>query len=384
MRKSRGLLASSLVLASLGHAGAPPVVVHEWGTFTSVAGEDGRPVAWRALAQPWELPSFVYRDDAATLPSVTTRPGCIKATLRGLVRLETPVAYVYAPEPTRLSFRVDFRDGRLTEWYPAAALRPGRLTWGDVEVLPGSPATLPTDGSESHYYAARVPAAAPLRVPSEAGQDTESFLFYRGVGQWELPLLATLAGERLHLTALVANLGRVLVFEAREGRAAWRAVDLGNGSTRAPRPSSGDVEGARSALLSLLVENGLFAEEAEAMLRTWDDSWFEEGLRVFFVLPPSMVDAVLPLRIRPAPAELRRVFVGRLEVLTPERVQWAEERLTAVGAGAPGEEALHTLGRFAEPLLLRIREAGADPNLRQRSAELLAANDPPPQQTSQR
>ncbi len=373
MRKSRALLASSLALASLGQAGAPSVVVHEWGTFTSVAGEDGRPVAWRALAQTWELPSFVYRDEDTTLPSSSSVPARLKAALRGLVRLETPVAYVYAPEPTRLSFRVDFPDGRLTEWYPAAALRPGRLTWTDVEVLPGSPTALPTDGSESHYYAARVPAAAPLRVHSEVGEETESFLFYRGVGQWELPLLATLAGERVELTALVPSLRSVLLFEARDGRAAWRAVDLAKRSARTQRPRSGDVEGARSALLTLLVENGLFADEAEAMLRTWDDSWFEEGLRAFFVVPASVVDEVLPLRIRPAPAELRRVFIGRLEVLTPERIVWAEERLAAVAPGTPSEEALRALGRFGEPLLLRIQEASADPEVRLRSAALLAA-----------
>jgi hypothetical protein len=94
---------------------------------------------------------------------------------RGLVRLETPVAYFYASHPTRVSFRVDFPNGRLTEWYPAAAARPARLTWPDIEVLPGAEVSLPTDGSDSHYYFARTTFAAPLRVETEAGAEVESF-----------------------------------------------------------------------------------------------------------------------------------------------------------------------------------------------------------------
>ena len=30
--------------------------VHEWGTFTSIAGADGRPVGWSPLSGPDDLP----------------------------------------------------------------------------------------------------------------------------------------------------------------------------------------------------------------------------------------------------------------------------------------------------------------------------------------
>ncbi|HKP10993.1 MAG TPA: hypothetical protein VJZ91_02745, partial [Blastocatellia bacterium] len=36
------------------------LTVHEWGTFTAIAGRDGRPVEWRPLVGPSDLPSFVY------------------------------------------------------------------------------------------------------------------------------------------------------------------------------------------------------------------------------------------------------------------------------------------------------------------------------------
>ena len=60
-----------VILLSLTTAGAaqapsganppPPCVVHEWGTFTSIAGPDGRAVEWLPLSRPNELPGFVKR-----------------------------------------------------------------------------------------------------------------------------------------------------------------------------------------------------------------------------------------------------------------------------------------------------------------------------------
>ena len=38
---------------------AADLVVHEWGTFTSVAGPDGQAVPWRPLSGSSDLPCFV-------------------------------------------------------------------------------------------------------------------------------------------------------------------------------------------------------------------------------------------------------------------------------------------------------------------------------------
>ena len=59
------------------------------------------------------------------------------------------------------------------------------------------------------------------------------------------------------------------------------------------------------------------------MVKTWDDSWFaEQGTRVLYTLPQQWTDGVLPLAITPAPKEVRRVFVGRAELITPA-MEWA-------------------------------------------------------------
>src|SRR5881275_912598 len=36
------------------------LVVHEWGTFTSIAGKDGVALEWRPLNGSTDLPKFVY------------------------------------------------------------------------------------------------------------------------------------------------------------------------------------------------------------------------------------------------------------------------------------------------------------------------------------
>ena len=35
-------------------------IVHEWGTFTSIAGKDGVALEWRPLNGPSDLPKFVH------------------------------------------------------------------------------------------------------------------------------------------------------------------------------------------------------------------------------------------------------------------------------------------------------------------------------------
>src|SRR5580704_12039945 len=87
------LVFCAVLLAHFSHAAKPPVYsdlsVHEWGTFTSIAGNDGRVLRWLPLTGSNDLPGFVehFRDAA------------FKVGLSGTVRMETPVLYFYAPHP---------------------------------------------------------------------------------------------------------------------------------------------------------------------------------------------------------------------------------------------------------------------------------------------
>ena len=41
------------------------LIVHEWGTFTSIAGKNGVALDWRPLNGPSDLPKFVYNQNSA-------------------------------------------------------------------------------------------------------------------------------------------------------------------------------------------------------------------------------------------------------------------------------------------------------------------------------
>jgi hypothetical protein len=89
--RSIGLLAASVLAfaaatSSSQHASSAALTVHEWGTFTSIAGEDGKAVQWLPQAGPTDLPCFVKHS-----------PYFVKGSLAGTVRMETPVLYFYAP-----------------------------------------------------------------------------------------------------------------------------------------------------------------------------------------------------------------------------------------------------------------------------------------------
>ena len=153
-------LAPLLCLAAL--ASSPQFELHEWGTFTSVAGEDGRPIEWRPLAGPSDLPSFVY---TSTRPGLRSPQSRGKGELRGTVRMETPVIYFYAKEPLEVSLAVSFRNGLVTEWYPWARQWSGsRIDWGTFKILPGDEHALLREPAPSHYYPAREVDAASVRV----------------------------------------------------------------------------------------------------------------------------------------------------------------------------------------------------------------------------
>jgi hypothetical protein len=327
------------------------LIVHEWGTFTSVAGQDGFAEEWVPPQGPRELPCFVER-----------LPSNIKGWMPATVRMETPVIYFYSPEEKTVDVRVRFRRGLITEWYPRASVTPGgvyvqalknpalegTIAWNQVKVMPRSADEYPVESGANHYYAARKTDAAPLK----AGDQREKFLFYRGIGNFALPLGAMMAadGRVLVNAAPGVSLGDLMLFESRNGSAGYRTARSAGAQIAIERPTVGAAqESVRAALERTLVAHGLYAREAAAMVETWRDSWFEDGLRLFYIVPRSSIDEVLPLEITPAPANTARVFVGRIEIITPAIVAEVKAGVLA-GDRAP----IAKYGRFFKPILSRI------------------------------
>src|SRR5215813_1038009 len=103
------------------------VRVHEWGTFTSIAGEDGAPISWQPFGGPTDLPCFVNRFGVSKEALSAT-----KEALSATVRMETPVLYFYSERETPANVKVSFPKGQITEWYPSAAAHTNKvLDWQD-------------------------------------------------------------------------------------------------------------------------------------------------------------------------------------------------------------------------------------------------------------
>jgi hypothetical protein len=91
--------------------------------------------------------------------------------------------------------------------------------------------------------------------------------------------------------------------------------------------STATLAALKNDLHSALVADGLFADEAHAMLATWDASYFQApGMRLFFLLPRTWTDHYLPLTLS-RPAQINRVMMGRIELMTKNH-QVALARIT--------------------------------------------------------
>jgi hypothetical protein len=342
------------------------LTAHEWGTFTAIAGADGLSVEWLPvdLVGKPELPTFVEHFS-----------GIPKNVLRGTVRMETPVIYFYSSQEINVSVRVSFSKGFITEWYPhATRVQPsgplpsnalyqphedGGIAWDSIRVAPDSFASFPRKTAPSRYYAARATSATAISVPAPGGEQYEKFLFYRGVSTVALPLRARVlpAGSILFDDLAGQPIPSLIVFERRGDKLGYHIATAVQDHAVLETPAvSGTLDSLRSDLEDILVAQGLFRDEARAMLETWGDSWFEEGSRLIYIAPRAYVDSILPLSITPAPAKLARVFVGRLELITP-----ATEKSIEAAIASRDSTTLRKYGRFLYPIFDVILAKQSDP-----------------------
>ncbi len=194
----------------------------------------------------------------------------------------------------------------------------------------------------------------------------EKFIFYRGAGGGSIPTHATVNGDDVTVVNYADEpIPFAVALRVRGGKAAWisipripgRPVDGQPAMNRSrvvfpkePRPLD-EVESELAAEWKrALAADGLTSAEASAMVETWRKTWFREsGDRVLTLVPRKVTDAMLPLEITPAPEKTERVFVARIEMVSPER----EEALLGLlnSPRIPGEEELAgfqelELGRF--------------------------------------
>ena len=390
------LLAAAIALvltSSAAQAATPPLVVHEWGTFTSVQGHEGKQVWWLPHLQT-DLPRFVYARNVQDGGFSGVRLTGGKDSGQAILRMETPVLYFYSDTERSVDVRVKLPEGMITEWYPQATrvgpayslddrraplVRDSVIEWKGVTILPrdtteASAASLirtRDDPQTDHYYSARATDANLLRISSASarkGTEYERDLFYRGLVNLPGPLTATVDPGETQLTLVTSgkeSLNSLFVVTIRKGLMRYQKVArvTPDKSTDVALDAApfGALDDTRAQLMAdvvkALVAQGLYEKEARAMVDTWKHQWFaEEGSRVFYLLPRAWTDRVLPLEVAPRPDRVVRVMVGRAELIMPSIERGLKQEIMAYKSGdaAAQEHAVANvremnLGRFLMP-----------------------------------
>lgn len=402
----RHLLTIALLAAVAPLIAAEPLIIHEWGTFTSLQDEEGRTIGGLNVDEEF-LPPFVHDlypvriGHNTEIPTTRIFKGLSACNPTVTMRLETPVVYVHLPAgqaSATFDLSATFHGGFLSQFYPLAepSVDGRALRWQDVtttsvvdgktvsqtvrqlQVRSSGPngsatwqlwrapvlttattstltwrgiragGTLAAPETESPIWLApRAVAAANLAV----GKEQERYLFYRGLAHLDAPLVAKRSadGRSLRVTPRMGALDpgmvpRLWLADLRgDGTAAFHTVGLNLPYRRDDQPAFSDIPASftasdysaerlatlRQELHAALVVDGLFADEAHALLNTWEASYFKApGQRLFFLVPRAWTDRVLPLTTS-TPAVITRSMMGRIEVVSPAQRQ----ALTTIAAG---------------------------------------------------
>jgi hypothetical protein len=332
------------------------------------------------------LPSFVYGRSRIGTPLQDPGGKAMETLPTGVTqKLETPVLYFYGAAKKGVRARVDFPTGVVSQWFP----RETRFgpAMGSVTVPGGGfmewVFDMVPDATDRDFPSVRpddiwVPSRRVSAVPIAVGAERERFIFYRGLGAFELPLHMTVdATDRITIQNHSSDASPAL-FLLRVHPGGGAVVPLGKLAgggvlSNVPSPISGKernldeyVADAQTQIAAALVQTGLYPDEARAMVDTWSKSYFKsEGLRILYVVPRAWTDKLLPLQVEPTPAELVRTLVGRVELLAPSEEQTILARVNEAAAHAlPPSSFILDMGRLAEPKLRRVLQLTTDPAVR--------------------
>jgi hypothetical protein len=203
----------------------------------------------------------------------------------------------------------------------------------DAKLIPAVNSAI---GEENYAAARNVPDAWIFHSDTRGFypniQPVEKFIFYRGAGQSTPPYIASMSDDE---TVTFSNYSQSastfqVALRVRNGKASWKQLPNISGPAKDVSRSASitfpkqtislkqaDKE-LRALFLTELISRGLTKDEAQAMIDTWNHTWFAEpGQRVFTIVDRTWVDSVLPLGITPEPKKIERVFVARYEILSP-------------------------------------------------------------------
>ncbi|HMW05617.1 MAG TPA: hypothetical protein PK079_19340 [Leptospiraceae bacterium] len=353
--------------------GKTNLIVHEWGTFTATHSANGKPQSGQRFAGRTLLPKEVY-----TLVDTTLNPkqkkslrfrtesgyavenGSEERAFHGIsilndtVRMETPVLYFYTDKELELDVNVIFPQGSIGEWYPkrnsgekisfdhvdkkgflvksdetsytSLDLKKyqGSISWKATILSPSenTPFTINTKSNE--WISPRMTDSNLVKI----GNEIEKYIFYRGIASFEIPIQTQFKkiesenflefknkySEKIPFVFVLKNPTN----NPKTKTVLWKGnlnpnekKELKLNDTKPIVFSEKDITEFKIALES----EGLYPKEAEAMLNTWKESYFEtKGITIFWIVPESLIQKLLPIEFSIQPHEFKRVFIGRIKI----------------------------------------------------------------------
>src|SRR4029077_14905936 len=129
----------------------------------------------------------------------------------------------------------------------------------------------PQEIQPSHYYAARHTNSSPLRISTYSGEESEKFLFYRGVSLAPAPLSALVLpnGQIEAMNQSSGEIPKLILFERRGEQVGFReAGAVREGVILDPPILDASLDSLLQDLQASLISSGLYPEEAHAMVES--------------------------------------------------------------------------------------------------------------------
>ena len=386
---SSAVVASSSV-SSLLPSGSSSLIVHEWGVATIPYGTSHanlRTAGAKSIGgveQIPGLPEFVATWEA-------TVKDAIEDWKNNPVPVSKPIVYFYSKEQTQVSLTVKIPTGRPSAWFPPAdryapqPVYPNPMKGGD-QTSPDPKTIVPKDGLLGWDALILDPAAKEFRdvkgwwktarnvdaVPVRRDKEAEKFLFYDGFADYAPKAVVAWNKDG---TVTVTNdspepFPAVIAIRVKKGECAFATSKLAKGASATLTLAKGAPDLAASLA-------GLYKKEADALVEIWTDEFFKtDGVRVLIVLAREAYDRLLPIEIKPAPAELVRVLIAHLECLDDERIAKIHEWIGELGAADldvrdKASAKLKQLAPLAEPMIREAADKATDADVKGRLLDLL-------------
>lgn len=343
-------------------------IVHEWGTFSSIVDKNGKQVSGQRLEGGTSLPKEVYRLVDKTTNRRHSRKidsgysieyGKEDVAFEGIniqndtIRMETPVLYFYSEKEIEIQVDVKFPNGSIGEWFPnrqngelisedylefsSGKKEPnnskkildlknytGFISWKAKILEPKNKSTLTINTNATEWIHPRETESNLVQRNNEI----EKYIFYRGIANFENPILTKLQSNKKEKFLVLKNLTNEKIpfvfvlkndYQNKKKLVYWSGNMTENQNIKLNLNDKEAKEFSETHILEFkkaLEQAGLFPKEAEAMMNTWKKSYFEKqfGLTVFYIVPENKLNQLLPINFSVKPDEFKRAFIGRIKI----------------------------------------------------------------------